>query len=266
MKIPLFCARYVACMKKGILFRLQIITCQLLIISCLLPGCKSRENTTKVPVKGQSLTASLTPSASGKPIQKIDLPVFIPILELQNRVNIELFDPGYGKYYICTGQPDCDKRFKDLYLEKPILSVTGDGISIRMHLAGIAHFLFLSPTVSEDITLTASPEVRNDTLYFKHVKVEQSSGDLLLNLTSALFEKTIEQKIQQNAWYSFRPSLDAITNQARKQLPVKYGGAVLLLNITNIYLKKVSIESAPDQGIIADFMADLEEEDSSFAR
>jgi hypothetical protein len=135
-----------------------------------------------------------------------------------------------------------------------------------MHLAGNAHFLFLSPGISEDITLTASPEVTNDTLYFKHVKVEQSSGDILLNLTSALFEKNIEEKIQQNAWYSFRPSLDAITNQAKKQFPMKYGGAVLLLNLTQISLKKVSIESAPDQGIIAEFSADLEEEDSSFAR
>lgn len=239
---------------------------QLLVISCLLPGCKSRKNTAKVPVKEQSPPMEVTPYVPGKSVQKIDLPVFIPVLELQNRINIELFAPGYGKYYVCTGQPGCDKRFKDLYLEKPILSVTNDGISIRMHLAGVAHVLFLNPEISEDITLTASPEVEDDTLYFKRVKVEQSSGDMLLNLTSALFEKDIEQKIQQNAWYSFRPSLDAITNQAKKQFPMKYGGAVLLLNLNQIYLKKVSIESAPDQGIIADFSADLEEEDSSFAR
>lgn len=238
----------------------------LLAIACLLHGCKSRQNTAKVPVKDQSAPVTVTPAVPGKPIQKIDLPVFIPILELQNQINQILFVPGYGKYYICTGQPNCDKRFKDLYLEKPILSITGDLISIRMHLAGKAHFLFLSPAISEDITLTAAPEVKNDTLYFRHVRLEQSSGDLLLNLTSSLFEKTIEEKIQQNAWYSFRPSLDAITNQAKKQFPIKYGGSVLLLNLTKIYLKKVSIESSPDQGILADFSADLEEEDSSYAR
>lgn len=239
---------------------------KLFIIGSLLYGCKSHENTTKVPVQNGTPPISVSPSIPGKPIQKIDLPVFIPILELQNQINLMLFAPGYGKYYICTGQPDCDKRFKDLYLEKPILSVTGDLISIRVHLAGTAHFLFLSPGISEDITLTASPEVKNDTLYFKHVKLEQSSNDLLLNLTSALFEKAIEQKIQQNAWYSFRPSLDAITNQAKKQFPFKYGGAVLLLNLTKIYLKTVSIESSPNQGIMVNFSADLEEEDSSFAR
>jgi hypothetical protein len=203
---------------------------------------------------------------SGKPVQKIDLPVFIPILELQKQIIQILFDPGHGKYYVCNGQTNCDKRFKDLYLENPILSVDGDLISIRMHLAGNTHILFLSPGVSEDITITAVPEVQNDTLYFRHVKLEQSSGDLLLNLTSALFEKDIEEKIQENAWYSFRPSLDAITNQAKKQFPVKYGGAVLLLNLNKISLKKVSIESSPDQGIMAEFSADLEEEDSSFAR
>jgi len=253
-------------MKKGIIIPFKIVVFQLLTISCLLQGCKSHENTTKVPVRDQTPSVPVMPFIPGRSVQKIDLPVFIPILELQNRINLELFAPGYGKYYVCTGQPDCDKRFKDLYLEKPILSVTTEGISIRMHLAGNAHFLFLSPGISEDITLTASPEVTNDTLYFKHVKVEQSSGDILLNLTSALFEKNIEEKIQQNAWYSFRPSLDAITNQAKKQFPMKYGGAVLLLNLTQISLKKVSIESAPDQGIIAEFSADLEEEDSSFAR
>ena len=212
------------------------------------------------------VVVSTTPGSPSKPIQKVDLPVFIPVLELQNQINQILFAPGYGKYYICNGQTDCDKKFKDLYLETPIISIVGNLISIRMHLAGNTHILFLSPGISTDITVTAVPEVQNDTLYFRQVTLTQSSGDILLNLTSAIFEKTIEQKIQQNAWYSFRPSLDAIANQAKKQFPIKYGGAVLLLNLNKIYLKKVSIESSPDQGIMADFSADLEEEDSSFAR
>jgi hypothetical protein len=247
-------------MKQGILL--------LLTASTLFFGCKSHKNTTKVEMKDQPkpTVVSTTPSIPGKPVQKIDLPVFIPILELQKQIVQILFDPGYGKYYVCSGQPDCDKKFKDLYLETPILSVTGNLISIKMHLAGNTHILFLSPGISENITVTAVPEVQNDTLYFRHVTLEQSSGDLLLNLTSAIFEKDIEKKIQDNAWFSFRPSLDAITNQAKKQFPVKYGGAVLLLNLTRISLKKVSIESSPDQGIMADFSADLEEEDSSFAR
>ena len=135
-----------------------------------------------------------------------------------------------------------------------------------MHVAGNAHFLFLSPGISEDITVTAIPQVQNDTLYFRNVKMEQSSGDLLLNLTSALFKSTIEEKIEQSAWYSFRPSLDAITLQAKKQLPIKYGGAALLLNLNKIYLTKVNVQSVPDQGIIANFSADLEVEDSSFGR
>jgi hypothetical protein len=227
-------------------------------------GCKSHKNITKVSVKDG--TTVITTANPTKPIQKIDLPVFIPVLELQNQINQLLFVPTYGKYYICNGQPDCDSKFKDLYLENPIISVTGNLLSIKMHMAGTTHILFLSPVISTDITVTAVPEVQNDTLYFRHVQLEQSSGDLLLNLTSALFEKEIEDKIQKNAWYSFRPSLDAIANQAKKQFPVKYGGAVLLLNLTKIYLKKVSIQSSPDQGIMALFSADMEEEDSSFAR
>jgi hypothetical protein len=232
----------------------------------LLSGCKSHKNISKVSVKEESKPTIVTADNSTRPIQKIDLPVFIPILELQNQINQILFAPGYGKYYVCSGQTDCDKRFKDLYLENPIITVTGNLLSIKMHLAGNAHILFLSPGISTDVTVTAVPEVQNDTLYFRHVKMEQSSGDLLLNLTSALFESTIEEKIQKNAWYSFRPSLDAIANQAKKQFPIKYGGAALLLNLNKIYLKKVSIQSLPDQGIMADFSADLETEDSSFAR
>jgi hypothetical protein len=236
----------------------------LLTVSVLLYGCKSHKNISKVPVKDG--TTIITSAAPTKPLQKIDLPVFIPVLELQNQINQILFAPTYGKYYICSTQPDCDKRFKDLYLENPIINIVGNLISIKMHLAGNTHILFLSPGISTDITVTAIPEVQNDTLYFRNVKMEQSSGDLLLNLTSAIFERDIEQKIQQNAWYSFRPSLDAIANQAKKQFPVKYGGAVLLLNLNKIYLKKVSIQSLPDQGIMADFSADLETEDSSYAR
>jgi hypothetical protein len=251
-------------MKKDVSKKLSVTGYWLIAVSCMFYGCKSQKNTAKVEVKGTPVP--IYTDVPGKPIQKIDLPVFIPILELQNQINQLLFVPGYGKYYVCTGQPDCDKKFKDLYLENPILSVTGNLISIRMHLAGNMHVLFFSPGISTDITVTAVPEVQNDTLYFRHVKLEQSSGDILLNLTSAFFEKTIEQKIQQNAWYSFRPSLDAITNQAKKQFPVKWSGAVLLLNLNKISLKKVSIESSPDQGIMAEFSADLEEEDSSFAR
>ncbi|HTA28378.1 MAG TPA: DUF4403 family protein [Bacteroidia bacterium] len=252
-------------MEKSKKQTLSAISYTLLAVSFLLFGCKSHKNISKVEVKDDTKPSilSLLPA---KPIEKIDLPVFIPILELQNQINQILFAPTYGKYYICNGQTDCDKRFKDLYLENPILRVVGNLISIKMHLSGNTHILFLSPGISTDITVTAVPEVQNDTLYFRSVKLEQSSGDLLLNLTSAIFEKDIEQKIQQNAWYSFRPSLEAITNQAKKQLPVKYGGAVLLLNLTKIYLKKVSIQSLPDQGIMADFSADLEIEDSSFAR
>jgi hypothetical protein len=237
----------------------------LLVVSSLLFGCKSHKGVVKTTPK-PGTPAPVATIIPAKPVQKIDLPVFIPVLELQNQIYQLLFAPTYGKYYICTGQPDCDKRFRDLYLENPIIGVTGNLISIKMHVAGNAHLLFLSPGISADITVTAIPEVQNDTLYFRNVKMEQSSGDLLLNLTSSLFKSTIEQKIQQSAWYSFRPSLDAITTQAKKQFPIKYGGAALLLNLNKIYLTKVNVQAIPDQGIMADFSADLEIEDSSFSR
>jgi len=128
-------------MKKGFLI--------ILTVSSVFYGCKSHKNTTTVPMKDEPKPTVIS-NPSGKPIQKIDLPVFIPVLELQNQINQILFAPGYGKYYICNGQTDCDKKFKDLYLENPIISIVGNLISIRMHLAGNTHILFLSPGISTD--------------------------------------------------------------------------------------------------------------------
>ncbi|HSY77629.1 MAG TPA: hypothetical protein VK890_12265, partial [Bacteroidia bacterium] len=101
-------------MEKNKKPNLMAISYKLLAISCFLFGCKSHKNISKVEVKDN--TKPLTIVAPSKPIQKVDLPVFIPILELQNQVNQILFAPTYGKYYVCSGQPDCDKKFKDLYL------------------------------------------------------------------------------------------------------------------------------------------------------
>ncbi len=258
----LFCSQVELFMKRCFLFAF--------IVFLTFCGCKSHKSTVKTPPKPapQPSASVVTPYAppSTKPIQSINLPIFIPVMELQTQIYQVLFAPGYGKYYPCASSQDCDRKYKDLYLENPIVSVKDKQISIKLHLAGNTHVFIFNPGISDDITLTATPFVQNDTLYFKNVTMEQSSGDLLLNLSAALFKDKIEQKLQQNAWYAFGPSLDAITNQAKKQFPVKWGGAVLLLNLSKVHLNNVTVQAAPDQGIMANFSADLEVEDSSFAR
>jgi hypothetical protein len=228
---------------------------KLLIISLIIGGCKSHSNITK----------SVVSSSGTKTIQTINLPVFIPDTVLQREFYNALFLAGGGKYYPCK-QPGCDPKFKDLYLENPRISINGNLISIKVHIAGNSHVIFLNPGISADITLTARPQVQNDTLYFRDVKLEQSSKSLLLNLTSALFKNTLEQKIQQVAAISFRPELDAITRQVKKQFPINYAGAYLLLDLKTIHLVSVSVQQSPNEGIFIDISADMETEDSSFGK
>jgi len=242
-------------MKEGILQKLLALSCWLLASSCLFYGCKSHKNITK----------SVVSTNGSKPIQTIDLPIFIPDSVLQNQLYHTLFAPGNGKYYPCN-QPNCDPKFKDIYLENPVIGVSGNLVTIKVHVAGITHVLFVNAGISDDIILTAKPEIQNDTLYFKDVELEHSSQSILLNLTSRLFKNTIQQKIQQYARYSFRQALDGVATEVEKKFPIKYGGAVLLLNLKKIELKSVNVQSNPEQGITVDFSADLETEDSSFAR
>jgi Domain of unknown function (DUF4403) len=242
-------------MKPDMKRNLLSISYKLLAISFLLFGCKSHQNATK----------SATTNATGKPIQTIDLPVFIPDTVLQNELYKVLFAAGKGKYFPCK-EPNCDPKFKDLYLENPHIGMLGNLISIKVHIGGTAHLVILNTGVSVDVTLTARPEVQNDTLYFRDVELEQSSQSLLLNLTSALFRNTVRQQIEQHAVISFRSELDAVTKQAKKQFPFKYGGVTLLIDLSAIHLKSVNIQQVPDEGILVVFSADLETEDSSFAR
>jgi hypothetical protein len=197
-----------------------------------------------------------------KPKQVVKLPVFIPILELQNQLYQQFFAPNYGKYYPCQDH-DCGDAYKDLYVESPFIHIKDSMITIKMHLAGQAHMLF-SFGVSGDITLTANPVVRNDTLYFKNVQMQPSSQSILLAITTSLFGQKIIDKIQEKAWYSFRPKLDATAADMRKKFPLKWGNICLLLNLNRIYLNDVSTRTKPVEGIIANFAAEMTIEGGDF--
>jgi hypothetical protein len=237
----------------------------LLLICYLFAACKSSSHTQKQ----ETVTSSKTTQApivkdTGKPRQIVELPVFIPILELQNQLYQSFFAPNYGKFFPCDGHPDCDDSYKNLYLEQPVLKVDGSHIVIKMHLAGKADLVILSTDVSSDITLTALPSVKNDTLYFKDLTMDHSSNNILLKIASKLFEKRIISAIQKNAWYAFRPKLDAMTADTRKKFPLKWGNICLLLDLGKINMKQVSTSPAPNEGIMADFSAELTIEDATF--
>ena len=226
----------------------------------VLVGCKS---TTVVQQSNLSkgLMAVLGKD-SNKPVQVVNLPVFIPASELQSQLYQQYFAPNYGKYYPCQGQA-CDDSYKDLYVENPFIHIKDSLVTIKMHLGGMAHLL-VNIDVSGDITLTAKPEVHNDTLYFRHVTMKPSSQSLILAITTSLFGKVIEKNIQDKAWYSFRPKLDETKEDLRKKFPLKWGNICLLLDLKRIILNDVKTQEKPIEGIIADFAAQLTIESGDF--
>ena len=225
----------------------------LLLVLYTFTGCKSHK---PLAQNGQYMGVQVTLAGdTTKPKQIVQLPVFIPALELQNELYQQYFQPNYGKYYPCQNS-DCGDSYKDLYVETPFIHIKDSMITIKMHLGGVAHLL-LSFEVSGDILLTAQPTVRNDTLYFKNVTMQPTSQSILMAITTSLFGQKIVDKIQQNAFYSFRPKLDATAADLRKKFPLKWGNICLLLNLNRIYLNNVSTQLKPVEGIIGYFAAEL---------
>jgi hypothetical protein len=85
-------------------------------------------------------------------------------------------------------------------------------------------------------------------------------------VASALFEKQIEARIRNKAWFSFRPVIDNYIKDFQKQTPVKWGAATLLLSFKTIDLQRVDVLGAPDNGIIAVFSAILCTEKPSYGK
>jgi hypothetical protein len=242
--------------------KIVLKTFALLFVLFAFAGCKSHKQLTA----GQQAAANKVPGViidTDKPIQTVALPIFIPITELQSQLYTLFFAPNDGKYYPCKDNPDCTDSYKDLYIESPVIHVKDSMITIKMHLGGTAHML-LDFSVSGDMLLTAKPEVKNDTLYFRNVTLQPSSQNLITGLTTSLFGKQITSKIQEKAWYSFRPKLDETTRDIKQKFPMKWGNICLLLNIHKIYLNKVKTQARPVEGIVAGFAAELTLETGDF--
>lgn len=233
--------------------------CILISAIYLLTGCKS----TKPIQKLQPAQVQITSSGDTlKAKEIVQLPVFIPATELQNQLYEQYFASNYGKYYPCQNQ-DCGDAYKDLYVSEPFIHIKDSMITIKMHLAGTAHMVF-SFEVSGDILFTALPTVKNDTLYFKNVTMVPTNQNLIFAITTSLFGQTIVDKIQKNAFYSFRPKLDATADDLRKKFPLKWGNICLLLNLNRIFLNTVSTTQKPVEGIIANFAAVMTIESGDF--
>jgi len=234
--------------------------CIIVLAMYALYSCKS---TKPVPQKQKPYSGQITVSGDTvKAKETLQLPVFIPISELQNQLYQQFFAPTYGKYFPCQNQ-DCGDAYKDLYVSEPFIHVKDSMITIKMHLGGVAHVL-LSFEVSADLLLTAQPMVKNDTLYFKNVTMQPSSQNIITAITTSFFGQKIVDVIQRNAFYSFRPRLDATAADMRKKFPLKWGNICLLLNLNRIFLNNVTTRIKPVEGIIANFAAEMTIESGEF--
>jgi hypothetical protein len=228
----------------------------------LFAACK----TTNKVTQSATSTTKISISSDSKAVQTIHLPVFVPVQQLQKQLYDNFFAANYGKYYPCEGRTDCSDLYKDLYIEDPILKIKGNSILLKLHLAGQVNALVFHPDVSGDIMFTGNPVIKSDTLFFQDIKMERSSQSFLLSVASKLFEKQIIKKIQANAWYSFRPTLDKYTTDFQKQMPIKWESSVLLLSLKKIYLNAVALQEVPNEGITADFTAELATEPNNYGQ
>lgn len=234
----------------------------MLCVVYVFVGCKSHKGVTG----SQQLANNGVPQVvlgDGKPVQTVNLPIFIPAIELQNQLYQSFFAKNDGRYYPCSTSDDCSDGYKDLYVENPVIHIKDSLVAIKMHLGGVAHML-LDFNVSGDMMLTATALVKNDTLYFRNVTMQPSSQNLVTSIATGLFGKKITRKIQEKAWYSFRPKLDSTTADLQKKFPLKWGNICLLLNIKKIFLNKVITQTKPVEGIVANFTADLTIETGDF--
>lgn len=228
------------------------------------PGCASTSSKS-VEVLVQSLRDALNPVGSDD-LYQVPLPVFIPIGEIQAHLYKELFAANNGRFYPCPEKSDCGKFARGIYLENPQLSVNGAFITIKVHLTGHASFFLFRPGITGDIYLTGTPVVENDVLLIKDISLEVQSSNLILKYVTAKFGEKLVAGIQEKASFPLKPKIEEVTEQLKKQFPIKWGTACLLLDIDKIKLKQVYLKTSPLEGIIADFGISIKIEDESFCK
>ena len=167
-------------------------------------------------------------------------------------------------FYPCPDRSECGKYASGIYLENPVLSVNGSFITLKVHLTGHANFFLFRPGITGNIYLTGTPVVENDTLFLKNISLEVQSQNLILKYVASSFAEKLVAAIQEKAFFPLKPKVDELTTELKKQFPIKWGSACLLLDIEKIKLKQVYPKSSPKEGIVADFGISIKIEDETF--
>jgi hypothetical protein len=224
------------------------------------PGC-AQTTSESAEVLVQSLRDALNPVGSDE-LYQVPLPVFIPLSEIQKKLYAELFTTN-GRFYPCPDKSDCGKYASEIYLEDPQLSVNGAFITLKVHLTGHGSFLLFRPGITGNIFLTATPVIENGDLKLKDMTLEVQSNNMILKYITSKFRDKLVDALKEHSSFPLQSKIDEVTEELKKQFPIKWGSACLLLDIEKIKLKQIYPKQNPTPGIIADFGISIKIEDES---
>ena len=205
-------------------------------------------------VSVQSMRDALALGYARDPTSTAMLPlaVFMSTDAMTAALDSALFTAQH-RFYPCA-KVDCGtERLRDLYLETPRVSTTGDSVVLEMRLSGSYQIaLTLSGGVAGTIRATAIPVVERDTLRLEAPRIDVATRNLIVKWRSATFEQKLLDRIRK-VRIDLTPRLQAAVAKAQEHFAVTWGGACLLVSQQDAHVRSVQVVTAAPQGIVANF-------------
>ena len=205
-------------------------------------------------VSVQSMRDALALGYARDPTSTAMLPlaVFMSTDAMTAALDSALFTAQH-RFYPCA-KVDCGTdRLRDLYLDTPRVSTTGDSVVLEMRWSGSYQIaLTLAGGVAGTIRATAVPVVERDTLRFEAPRIDVATRNLIVKWRSATFEQKLLDRIGR-VRIDLTPRLQAAVAKAQEHFAVTWGGACLLVSQQDAHVRSVQVVTAAPQGIVANF-------------
>lgn len=228
--------------------------------SSITAGKSTTSASQKMTINIQSLKDSLALGSSvpGTNKGKWIIPVFMSKQDIIDTLNQEVFKDD-GKYYPCRGDEgkDC-KNYQDVYVEWPKLEFLGGAVTLEMHMSGHVSWNIFYPGITGDLLFFAVPQVTPKAVILNKLQMETKSDNLLVQYTSNKFKENIQKTLDEHKSISLEKKLGEGVKATEKFFPAKYGNVCVTIKLTDLSLSSWEITSAPDEGIMVTFLAELE--------
>lgn len=187
----------------------------------------------------------------------VPLPIFVPVENISQLLREQIYN-DHGRFYPCKHVAACNGDAQDLYLENPEVTVQGGALVVSSHLSGhYCVFLFICPGLTGNLRLFAKPTVdEHNNLRFDQPTLEVQTSNALVKYASPKVGPRIVQAVA-SARLALQPKLDSIVQDARRRFPIPWGGACLLLNVTDLTLRGIVLSESPP-GLTANFGAGIQ--------